>query len=167
MTPAPERGTSARPRPPRGRVRPGQPNGREQYAGIVSRLLALAVDAAVLAIAIPAVGAGAPALWGSIAGSTPRWLHVCAAVLAGLLPFAYFWLGWCTSGRTLGGALLGAQVRRTDGSRLGAIRAAARAFLGLVFAPVWLACMALIAFDPRRRALHDVVFRTVVRRTGA
>jgi uncharacterized RDD family membrane protein YckC len=172
MTPVPERSTPARSRPPGGRVRPGQTNGREQYAGIVSRLLALAVDAAVLAIAIPAIGAGAPALWGSIAGSTPRWLHVCAAVLAGLLPFAYFWLGWWSSGRTLGGALLGAEVRRTDCSRLGAIRAAARAFLGLVFAPVWLACMALIAFDPRRRALHDVVFRTVVvrtvvRRTGA
>ncbi len=167
MTPAPVRKTSARSRPPRGRVRPGRTTGREQYAGIVSRLLALAVDAALLALAVPAVGAGAPALWGSIVGSAPRWLHVCAAVLAGFLPFAYFWLGWCTSGRTVGGALLGAEVRRTDGSRLGAIRAAARALLGLIFAPVWLACMALIAFDPRRRALHDVVFRTVVRHTGA
>lgn len=147
--------------------RPGAaPVQREAYAGLVSRLVALAVDAALLALVVPAVGAGAPAVWESITGSMPRWLDVGAGVLAGLLPFVYFWFSWWTGGRTLGGVLLGAAVRRPDGSRLGAFRAAARAALGLLLAPIWLAAMVLIVFDPRRRALHDVVFRTVVRRVG-
>jgi uncharacterized RDD family membrane protein YckC len=120
----------------------------------------------LLALVVPAIGAGVPALWGSITGSIPRWLQIGAGVLAGLVPFAYFWLAWCTTGRGAGGALLGVSVRRADGSRLGTIRAGIRAFLGLLFAPIWLASMVLIAFDPRRRALHDVLLHTVVLRTG-
>ena len=147
--------------------RPGAaPAQREAYAGIVSRLVALVVDATLLALAVPAVGAGAPAVWESITGSTPRWLDVGAGVLAGLLPFVYFWLSWWSGGRTLGGALLGAAVRCPDGSRLGGFHAAVRALLGLLLAPIWLASMVLIVFDARRRALHDVAFRTVVRRVG-
>ncbi|MBR7830871.1 RDD family protein [Actinospica sp. MGRD01-02] len=141
--------------------------GREAYAGLVTRLLALCVDAALLAVAVPAVAVGAPDVWGSITGTTPRWLQVGAGVAAAALPFVYFSLCWWASGRTAGGALLGAAARRVDGSRLGVIHAGVRAVLGLLFAPVWLAGMVLIAFDPRRRALHDVFFHTVVRRVGS
>lgn len=139
--------------------------GREAYAGLVSRLLALAVDAALLAVAVPVVGVLAPGLWGAVAGSAPEWLRVVSGVLAGVLPFAYFWLCWCTAGRTAGGLLLGTAVRRPDGGRVRAPRAAARAVLGLIFAPIALAGMLLTVLDPRRRALHDLLLRTVVRRT--
>ena len=138
---------------------------REAYAGLVSRLLALGVDAVLLAAAVSLVGAGAPALWGVVVGTAPDWLRVCCGLLAGLTPFAYFWLCWCTSGRTVGGLLLGTAVRRPDGSRLRAPRAAVRAVLGLVFAPVTLAGMLLTVVDPHRRALHDLLLGTVVRRT--
>jgi uncharacterized RDD family membrane protein YckC len=139
--------------------------GREAYAGLVSRLLALAVDAVLLAVAVPVVGVLAPGLWGAVAGPAPEWLRVASGVLAGVLPFAYFWLCWCTAGRTAGGLLLGTAVRRPDGGRVRAPRAAARAILGLLFAPVALAGMLLTVVDPHRRALHDLLLRTVVRRT--
>lgn len=139
---------------------------RAAYAGLVSRILALAVDAALLAVVIPAIGAGGPALWGAIVGSAPDWLRVCAGVLAAFVPFAYFWLCWCTAGRTLGGALIGTAVRRPDGTRLSTLRAAERAFVGLLFAPFWLAGLLFSVLDPRRRALHDVLLRTVVLRVG-
>jgi hypothetical protein len=64
----------------------------------------------------------------------------------------------------VGGLLLGEAVYRTDGSRVGAVRAGLRAFLGLLLAPVWLVGMTLTTMDPRRRALHDVLFGTTVRR---
>lgn len=139
---------------------------RDAYAGIVSRVLALAVDAVLIAIVAPAIGAGGPALWGAIVGTAPDWLRVCAGIIAGLVPFAYFWLCWCTTGRTLGGALVGTAVRRPDGTRLSTLRAAERAFIGLLFAPFWLAGLLFSVLDPRRRALHDVLLHTVVLRVG-
>lgn len=143
-----------------------QPADREQYAGLVSRLIALAVDAALLAVIIPAIGAGGPALWSALVGSAPEWLRVGAGVIAGLVPFVYFWLSWCTAGKTVGGMLLGIAVCRRNGSRVRAAKAAARSFFGLIFAPFWLAGMTLTLIDPRRRALHDIVLGTVVFRTG-
>jgi len=140
------------------------PTGGEEYAGLVSRLLALAVDAVLLAALVALIGAGAPAVWGAVIGSVPEWLRVCCGVLAAITPFGYFWLCWCTGGRTVGGMLLGTAVRRPDGSRVRAPRAAARAFLGLVFAPIALCGMLLTVVDPQRRALHDLLLRTVVRR---
>jgi uncharacterized RDD family membrane protein YckC len=128
-------------------------------------LVALAVDAALLAVVVPLVGAGGPALWGAVEGTVPYWLRVASGLLAGFVPFAYFWLSWCTAGRTVGGLLLGTAVRRHDGSRVPVLRAAARAFLGLLFAPFALGGMLLTVVDPQRRAVHDLLLRTVVRRS--
>jgi uncharacterized RDD family membrane protein YckC len=138
---------------------------RSDYAGLVSRLVALAVDAAVLGAAVALVGAGGPALWNTLTGHTPYWLRVCASVAAGAVPVLYFWLGWWVIGRSLGGLLLGYTVCRRDGAKLRMLRAAARSFVGLLLAPLWLAGMLLVLWDPRRRALHDVLFGTLVPRS--
>jgi uncharacterized RDD family membrane protein YckC len=143
----------------------GPPAPRNRYAGIVTRLLALVVDAALLALAALLIGLGGPALWSAVDGSAPDWLRVSTEVMAALLPFVYFWVGWWTRGHTLGGFLAGAAVRRKDGSRLGAGRAGARAFLGLLLAPVWLVGMVVVMVDSQRRALHDLLLGTVVLRT--
>jgi len=138
--------------------------GHDQYAGLVTRLLALSADAVMLLIASVAVGFGVPALWGSVEGSAPVWLKDGAHVAAGLLPLLYFWLSWCVPGQTLGGLVFGIVVRRTDGAPVGVVRAGTRAFLGLLFAPIWLAGMIVTVLDPRRRAAHDLLLGTVVRR---
>ena len=136
----------------------------EQYSGLVTRLSALSVDAVLLLIASVAVGFGVPALWASVEGSAPGWLKDGAEIVAALLPFLYFWLSWCVTGQTLGDVLFGIAVLRPDGSRVGAPRAALRAFFGLLFAPIWLAGMVTTVLDPRRRAAHDIVMGTAVRR---
>jgi uncharacterized RDD family membrane protein YckC len=141
-----------------------QPEPRAQYSGLVTRLLTLGVDAILLLIASVAVGFGVPALWGSVEGSSPGWLKDGAQVAAGLLPLLYFWLSWCVVGQTVGGLIFGIAVVRTDGSPVGVLRAGARAFFGLLLAPIWLAGMLLTVLDPRRRAVHDVLLGTVVRR---
>ena len=140
------------------------PFARSRYAGLVSRLLALGVDAVVVGTAVAVVGAGGPALWHTLTGENPDWLRVCASVVAGVVPVLYFWLAWWLLGRSLGGLLLGSIVLRSDGRRMHGLHAAARAFLGLLFAPLWLAGMLLILVEPRRRALHDVLLGTVVAR---
>jgi uncharacterized RDD family membrane protein YckC len=140
--------------------------GRARHPGLVSRLAALCADAAVLALAVAFVSAGIPALWSTMTGSTPEWLRVCASVAAGAVPVAYFWLGWWAIGRSVGGLLLGYAVLRPDGRRLRAVHAGARSFLGLLFAPLWLAGMLFVLIDPRRRALHDVLLGTIAARSG-
>lgn len=142
---------------------PARPPGHEQYAGLVTRLLALSADAVTLLIASVAVGFGVPALWASVEGTAPVWLRDGAHVAAGLLPLLYFWLSWCVPGQTLGGLIFGIVVQRTDGSPVGVLRAGTRAFLGLLLAPIWLAGMILTLLDPRRRAAHDLLLGTVVR----
>ena len=41
-------------------------------------------------------------------------------------------------------------------------RAAIRAAVGLLIAPLWIIGLAYVLWDRRRRALHDLVFGTVV-----
>lgn len=135
-----------------------------QYAGLVSRLLALIVDAVLLTVAATAVGLGVPGLWAAVTGDSPGWLEAVAGTAAAVLPFLYFSVSWAASGSTAGELLFGFAVRRTDGSRVSVARAAVRAFLGLLFAPVWLVGMLLTLSDPLRRALHDVLMGTVTRR---
>lgn len=137
-----------------------------QYAGLVSRLLALAVDAVLLTVVTAAIAAGAPAVWSAVLGSAPAWLETTAGAVALVLPFAYFWISWWIAGSTAGDLLFGLVVRRADGSPVGAARAGVRAFLGLLFAPVWLVGMVLTVTNPRRRALHDMLMGTVVRQVG-
>ena len=144
--------------------RPPGPERREQYSGLVTRLLALGADAVLLLIVSVAVGFGVPALWGAVEEPAPGWLKDGTELAAALLPLLYFWLGWWLAGQTLGGLLFGFAVLRTDGSGVGMPRAGLRAFFGLLFAPVWLAGMILTVLDSRRRAAHDILMGTVVRR---
>jgi uncharacterized RDD family membrane protein YckC len=86
---------------------------------------------------------------------------------AGLLPWAYFTVAWWIGGRTVGGLLMGTAVERPDGRRVPLVVAALRSAIGLVLAPLWLVGLVGVLWDKRRRAWHDVVFHTVVRRTSA
>lgn len=144
--------------------KPADLQRREEYSGLVTRLLALGVDTVLLLITSVTVGFGVPALWASVEGSAPGWLKDSAYAVAGFIPFLYFWLSWCVPGQTVGGLIFGTVVQRTEGSPVGLVRAAMRAFFGLLFAPIWLAGMITTVLDPRRRAAHDLLMGTVVRR---
>jgi uncharacterized RDD family membrane protein YckC len=139
--------------------------GRQgHYAGAVTRLAAFAAD----------VGAswglftlGAAALGFAIQLVTGRTYHlanhqlVSAAVLV-VWEFIYFAYQWSLAGRTLGMALLGIQVVKSDGTPIGVRQAVVRTlalpfsflFLGLGFVGI------LLARD--RHAFHDRVAGTAV-----
>jgi uncharacterized RDD family membrane protein YckC len=137
------------------------------YAGLVSRLAALAVDVILLTVVSLLVSVLPSVSWQQVIGRSPGWLGTASAMAAGLLPWAYFTVAWWMGGRTLGGLVMGTAVERPDGRRVLLVVAALRSAIGLVLAPLWLLGLVGVLWDKRRRAWHDVVFHTVVRRTAA
>lgn len=137
------------------------------YAGLVSRLSALTVDIAGLTLTGLAVSILPGLAAQQVTGEAPGWLTGAATWLASLLPWLYFTACWWLGGQTVGGMLIGITVTQADGGRLGLLRSGLRAFAGLAFFPLWTIGLVTILFDPRRRALHDMVFGTQVRFTHA
>jgi uncharacterized RDD family membrane protein YckC len=135
------------------------------YAGLASRLIALAVDVALLTIAGLFVSVLPGLAWSQVVGDPPGWFTAACAVIASVLPWAYFTVAWWLGGQTAGGLLVGTRVARTHGQRPLLVQAALRALIGLLLVPLWLIGLAWVLWDPRRRAWHDIVFRTVVLRT--
>lgn len=145
---------------------PANPASHEQryrYAGLVSRVAAIVVDALIVTGAVLVVGALPPAAANAVLGDSPHWLSVVCGTAGALLPWAYFTLCWALTGETIGGLVFGLQLRRTDGRPVSPLRAAVRAFVGLFLAPLWIVGLLGILADDRRRAWLDRVFGTVVR----
>jgi uncharacterized RDD family membrane protein YckC len=134
------------------------------YAGLVSRVAALAVDVTLVAASASAVRVLPEVVWHTVTNlPTPHWFRTACGLAAAVLPFAYFTLCWWLPGQTLGQMLLGIAVRRHDGEEdPSLIQAALRAGFGLLIAPLWIVGLVAILWDPKRRAWHDKVFRTVV-----
>lgn len=143
------------------------PADRHGYAGFATRLTGLAADSLLLTVAGLLVSGLPPMIWRQMTGDDPQWLVALSGALAGLLPWAYFAACWALSGATIGALLVGTRTCRSDGTTLGPLRAAVRALVGLVIAPVWLVGLLGVLTDGRRRAWHDRLFGTVVRRAGS
>ncbi len=152
-----------------------------RYGGVVSRGLALVVDALVVALLIAATAWIVPLLAHNLLGistdparcETPTdwWrvrVHLCQA-LGWVTPVAAVAYGplyrvgfWTLSGQTPGMALLGLRVLRTDGRPIGlgiairrwVLRLGSILALGLGFLPV--------LFSARRQAFHDRLAGTVI-----
>jgi uncharacterized RDD family membrane protein YckC len=137
---------------------------RTPYAGIATRGIALAADAAIANLIVLVIGA-LLALVASLVGDLkPQWL---AALLAAtgwaLLVGGYFVLFWATTGQTPGMRMMRLKV---IASRTGTPPHVWRSVLrlgGLVLAIIPLFAGFLpVLFDARRRALQDMIARTVV-----
>lgn len=148
------------PAPPAG---PSGPTGHRSYAGLVSRLCALALDVVLLCAATIGVRLLPGTTWTQIVNSpSPRWLEASAVTVAALLPWLYFTFSWWLNGQTVGDLLIGVSVRHDDGRAISLVRSAVRAGIGLLIAPLWIVGLLWMLFDRRRRALHDLIFGTVV-----
>jgi uncharacterized RDD family membrane protein YckC len=121
------------------------------------------VDVLLLTVAVLVVGSLPTTAADAVLGDAPGWLVAGCAVVAAVLPWAYFAVGWWLIGETVGGLVFAVQVRRPDGRRLSPLRAAVRALVGLLLAPLWTIGLLGVLTDRRRRAWHDRVFGTVVR----
>jgi uncharacterized RDD family membrane protein YckC len=144
----------------------GNARSTSHYAGIVSRLAALATDVTVLMLAGIVVGSLPRMAWEQLLiRPVPGWLTTGSAAVAALLPWLYFTAGWWLSGQTVGNRLFGIAVQDRHGHSPSFAQSAARAVVGLWLAPIWLLGLLNVLWDERRRAWHDRLFGTEVRYT--
>jgi uncharacterized RDD family membrane protein YckC len=132
-----------------------------QRAGLVSRLLASAVD---LVIVAGAVGAGYLAvsmvlfLWNPAGFRFPAADRTWLLAAGGVVLFCYLSASWAMTGRTWGDLLLGLRVVNYRGEPLRVAGAAVRAALCVAF-PVGIL---YVAVSRANRSVADVVLRTSV-----
>jgi uncharacterized RDD family membrane protein YckC len=134
------------------------------YAGLVTRAIALIVDAAVINVIALITGA-VLALIGSLLGVGD--LGIAAALTGGFVWLGwtglYFIVFWITTGQTPGARLLGLCVVSADPRPLGIVRAGVR-FVVMMLALIPLGAGFLtVLFDDRRRGPHDMAAATVAR----
>jgi uncharacterized RDD family membrane protein YckC len=135
------------------------------YAGLATRTLAFAADAAIVnavawfVAAVVALGLSLLAVPHDVEIA----LAAIGAVLAVVWSFAYFVFFWSTTGQTPGNRMLGVRVvSATTGRPISARRAALRVPAILLAALPLCAGFLLILVDRRRRALQDRLAGTLV-----
>lgn len=139
-------------------------SGADEYGGLASRGTAFIVDIALAHLIVLVAGLGIWLIFSLVGGLRPEWL-ADALVGAGwfVVVTCYFLVFWTLAGQTPGMRLLQLQISRRGGKPLGAVRAFVR-FVGLVVSVVLIVGVVPVLFDKRRRALHDFLAGTVVRR---
>ena len=134
------------------------------YAGIVSRTVALAIDAATLTIGF-AIASGVLglilSLFTAVEVSSPGAV-LGAAALWSLVVGGYFVLFWTLTGETPGMRLMALRVINRDGDPLGFGQALLRLIGAILSAIPFFAGYLLILVDDRRRGLHDMIAGTTV-----
>jgi uncharacterized RDD family membrane protein YckC len=136
---------------------------RPIYAGIATRAIALATDAAAVTVLFMSVTGLAALVASLVGGLRPEWL-VGVLLASGwvLLAGSYFVLFWRAAGQTPGMRLLRLRVRGPDGEPPSIGRSLVR-LIGLVLAIVPLFAGFLpVLFTERRRGLADLMAGTVV-----
>ena len=140
-----------------------RPAGVTPYGGVVTRALALTVDALLIVVVFTAIS-GFVALISSLVGTLrPAWL-VGSLLGAGwvLVGGVYFVLFWSAAGRTPGMQLLRVRVRVASGGPPGVGRAIVRALATWVSIVPFFAGYLPVLFDRHRRGLPDLVAGTEV-----
>jgi uncharacterized RDD family membrane protein YckC len=134
------------------------------YAGLATRTLAFALDAAIInAVAwfvalVVAVGLSVIEIPDEVVTA----LAAVGALIGCGWAFAYFVFFWSTSGQTPGNRVFGIRVTTADGGVVGGRRAALRVPALVLSAIPLCAGFLMILVDDRRRALHDRLVKTVV-----
>jgi uncharacterized RDD family membrane protein YckC len=134
------------------------------YAGIVSRAVALAIDAGALTVGF-ALGSAVLglilSLFTTVEVKTPGAVLGAAAVWT-IVVSGYFVLFWTLAGETPGMRLMALRVLSRSGGPPGLGQALVR-LVGMVLAAIpFFAGYLLILVDDRRRGLHDMMAGTVV-----
>ena len=134
------------------------------YAGVVSRAIALAIDAIVvqgtLLLTAALLGLVASLVGGVTLGTVEQLIAAAAWLVA---TAAYFVIWWSLTGQTLGQRAMQVVVLTADGSGPPPpMRSTVRVlWLGLCILPLFAGFLPALV-DDRRRGLHDIVAGTVV-----
>jgi uncharacterized RDD family membrane protein YckC len=138
--------------------------GEQRYIGLLTRTVAFAIDAAVVNVVALVVSTGAALILSlfSVGHDLKTVLIAVAGVVYVLWVIGYFVGFWTVTGETPGDRFMRVRVVSSDGTKVGLWRAVLRCVLLLLSALALFIPFLLVLFDRRRRALHDVLARTVV-----
>lgn len=140
---------------------PAQPTS---YAGLATRIVSFAIDAAIITVVDVIIGVGAALILSLL--HIPHDLRTILAVLGAAAyvagSIAYFVIFWSTTGQTPGARVMQIQVLTTDLERVRPKRALVRCF-GVILAalPLFLGFVPIL-YDSRRRGFQDQFAHTVV-----
>ncbi|MBJ7330075.1 MAG: RDD family protein [Solirubrobacteraceae bacterium] len=135
-----------------------------RYVGLVTRVVAMVIDAAILNIVAVITGVSVSLVLGifNLPEQTTKVVAAIGGTVFALWVVVYFVGFWCINAQTLGDRVMGFRVQQSDGRRLKPRRAVVR-FGGMVLCMIPLGAGFLpILFDDRRRGLHDRLARSVV-----
>jgi uncharacterized RDD family membrane protein YckC len=139
------------------------------YGGLVTRMIAFAIDALIIDVVALATGAVVALALSILSISTRDNAAVIAiaGVAFALWSVGYFVAFWSTTGQTPGNRVMQIRVvRANDDATVGAWHALVR-FVGLILAALPLfAGFVPILFTERRRGLQDWMAGSAVRNTG-
>lgn len=145
---------------------PAMPPAAPDYAGIVSRAFAFALDVAIVQACLFVVGAVITLIaeaFGDVSIDLSA-VEVLLGVTLWFLVFGVYLVSfWWLAGQTPGMRILGLQVEASDGERVAPARGVVR-LGGMVLAAIPLFAGYLpILYSERRQGLHDKIASTVVR----
>lgn len=145
---------------PQTRARPDESG----YAGFVTRLIAFAIDAAIVNVVALMAAVVVTLVFSVIPESrdSDKIVVAIGGVAFALWSVGYFLTFWTTTGQTPGYRAMQIQVTRESGARLRPRHAIARLF-GIVLSLPLFAGFIPILFTERRRGLPDWLSGTVVR----
>jgi uncharacterized RDD family membrane protein YckC len=135
-----------------------------EYAGVVSRAIALAIDAIVVQGTLLLVAALLGLVASLVGGITlGTFEQLVAAAIWAAATAAYFVIWWSLTGQTLGQRAMQLVVLTADGTGPPPpMRSTVRVlWLGLCILPLFAGFLPALV-DDRRRGLHDLVAGTVV-----
>ncbi len=150
--------------PLRSLFRRSRRSGQTPYAGVVTRLIALALDAGLFSLVLLAFTTLFALLFNAITGDNPGTIE---AALAGAAAWAigasvYLSTFWSLTGQTPGMRFMSIELQAAEGGRIG-FRRAIRRLVGMVLGalPLFAGYLAAMASE-RRRGFHDRLADTVV-----
>jgi uncharacterized RDD family membrane protein YckC len=138
------------------------PNLLGHYAGLFTRAVAFVIDALIIAIALAIIPWLGQILLNSIGigAFTTGWMDsvqrlLASGIFAAIFTYAYYAFFWFFAGMTIGNAVLGIRIVRTNGKRIGPFRTLIR-LIGYAIAliPFGLGFF-WILIDNRRQGWHD------------
>ncbi len=149
----------------RSRTREPEPSLTGHYAGAVTRLISYVIDSFLVSAIFSLVTAGAFWLVELFTGENYDASDI-GSVAGGIVflvwLFLYFWAPMSAWGRTLGMAIMGLELVRRDGSRVGAGRVAIRVItFPLSFLLLGLGFIGILV-GREHRALQDVFAGTTI-----
>jgi uncharacterized RDD family membrane protein YckC len=134
------------------------------YAGLVTRMIAMTLDAVLIDLAAVVVSGAVLVVLSvfSVAGEKLRpVLIVVGSVLFVIWVVSYFVVLWTTTGQTIGSRVMQIQVVRSDGSRLKPRHALVRLAGMVISLPLFWGYLPILV-SARRRAVFDVMAGSIV-----